>query len=243
MKRFLRFFVLSALLVSACSEGDVRVKGNSVTVCRNGNTIRLQVISPDIIRVSAAPGESITDRKSLVVVPQRGLTDFDVALNGDSLIVTTPELKALVCPDGSLSFFDQDGKLLAGGGRMSFRPTSVEGKDAFSVRTMFASSDDESFYGLGQQQSGEFDHKGRSEELYQYNTKVSVPFVVSTKGYGILFDAYSLSRWGNPEPYKQLGEIFTLFDKDGVEGALTGTYKTKDGNVLSRREDSPLFRE
>ncbi|MBQ3881889.1 MAG: DUF4968 domain-containing protein, partial [Bacteroidales bacterium] len=100
MKRFLRFFVLSALLVSACSEGDVRVKGNSVTVCRNGNTIRLQVISPDIIRVSAAPGESITDRKSLVVVPQRGVTDFDVALNGDSLIVTTPELKALVCPDG-----------------------------------------------------------------------------------------------------------------------------------------------
>ena len=241
MKRFLRFFVLSALLVSACSEGDVRVKGNSVTVCRNGNTIRLQVISPDIIRVSAVPGESITDRNSLVVVPQRGETDFNVALNGDSLIVTTPELKALVCPDGSLSFFDQDGKLLAGGGRMSFKPTSVEGKDAFSVRTMFASSDDESFYGLGQQQSGEFDHKGRSEELYQYNTKVSVPFVVSTKGYGILFDAYSLSRWGNPEPYKQLGEIFTLFDKDGVEGALTGTYKTKDGNVLSRREDSLYF--
>lgn len=241
MKRFLRFFVLSALLVSACSEGDVRVKGNSVTVCRNGNTIRLQVISPDIIRVSSAPGESITDRKSLVVVPQRGVTDFDVALNGDSLIVTTPELKALVCPDGSLSFFDQDGKLLAGGGRMSFKPTSVEGKDAFSVRTMFASSDDESFYGLGQQQSGEFDHKGRSEELYQYNTKVSVPFVVSTKGYGILFDAYSLSRWGNPEPYKQLGEIFTLYDKDGVEGALTGTYKTTDGNVLSRREDSLYF--
>ena len=241
MKRFLRFFVLSALLVSACSEGDVRVKGNSVTVCRNGNTIRLQVISPDIIRVSAAPGESITDRKSLVVVPQRGVTDFDVALNGDSLIVSTPELKALVCPDGSLSFFDQDGKLLAGGGRMSFKPTSVEGKDAFSVRTMFASSDDESFYGLGQQQSGEFDHKGRSEELYQYNTKVSVPFVVSTKGYGILFDAYSLSRWGNPKPYKQLGEIFTLFDKDGVEGALTGTYTTKDGEVLSRREDSLYF--
>lgn len=241
MKRFLRFFVLSALLISACSEGDVRVKGNSVTVCRNGKTIRLQVISPDIIRVSSAPGESITDRKSLVVVPQRGVTDFDVALNGDSLIVTTPELKALVCPDGSLSFFDQDGKLLAGGGRMSFKPTSVEGKDAFSVRTMFTSSDDESFYGLGQQQSGEFDHKGRSEELYQYNTKVSVPFVVSTKGYGILFDAYSLSRWGNPEPYKQLGEIFTLYDKDGVEGALTGTYKTTDGNVLSRREDSLYF--
>ena len=241
MKRFLCFFILSALFVSACSESDVRVKGNSVTVCRNGNTIRLQVISPDIIRVSAAPGESITDRKSLVVVPQRGVTDFDVALNGDSLIVTTPELKALVCPDGSLSFFDQDGKLLAGGGRMSFKPTSVEGKDAFSVRTMFASSDDESFYGLGQQQSGEFDHKGRSEELYQYNTKVSVPFVVSTKGYGILFDAYSLSRWGNPEPYKQLGEIFTLFDKDGVEGALTGTYTTKEGEVLTRREDSLYF--
>ncbi|MBR5660473.1 MAG: DUF5110 domain-containing protein [Bacteroidales bacterium] len=241
MKRFLCFFILSALLVSACSDGDVRVKGNSVTVCRDGNLIRLQVVSPDIIRVSAVPGENITDRKSLVVVPQRGNTDFKVIRNGDSLIVATAELQALVCPDGTLSFFNPDGELLAGGGRMSFTPASVEGKDAFSVRTMFASSDGESFYGLGQQQSGEFDHKGRSEELYQYNTKVSVPFVVSTKGYGILFDAYSLSRWGNPEPYKQLGDIFTIYDKDGVEGALTGTYKTKGGEVLSRREDSLYF--
>ena len=117
----------------------------------------------------------------------------------------------------------------------------VEGKKAWSVQSRFSCAAEESFYGLGQHQAGEFDHRGRNEELFQYNTKVSVPMVVSTGGYGLLFDAYSLSRWGNPEPYRQLGELFKLFDKDGVEGALTGTYIPAKGEPLVQREDSLYY--
>ena len=101
--------------------------------------------------------------------------------------------------------------------------------------------DDESFYGLGQHQSLEFNHKGLSEELFQYNTKISVPFVLSSRNYGILWDSYALSRWGNPQPYRQLGDIFRLYDKDGKEGSLTGTYKPAFGDSLVRQEDSLYF--
>ena len=121
---------------------------------------------------------------------------------------------------------------------MSFAPIEVEGKKAFSTRVVFDSPADEAFYGLGQQQTGEFDHKGLNEELYQYNTKISIPFIVSSKGYGLLFDAYSLSRWGNPNPYQHLGDVFKLYDKDGKEGALTGTYQTRDGQTLVQREET-----
>ena len=114
----------------------------------------------------------------------------------------------------------------------------MEGKKAFSTRVVFDSPADEAFYGLGQQQTGEFDHKGLNEELYQYNTKISIPFIVSSKGYGLLFDAYSLSRWGNPNPYQHLGDVFKLYDKDGKEGALTGTYQTRDGQTLVQREET-----
>ena len=210
---------------------------------RSPVSLRLQVFSPEIIRVSAVPkGESFPDRGSLVVVSKGEKTDFKVSSQDDGgVTISTSAISAVVSPEGKLSFLDKDGNVLAGEGRMSFDPLEVEGKRAYSVLTRFSSTPDESFYGLGQHQAGEFDHKGKSEELYQYNTKVSVPFVVSTKGYGVLFDAYSLSRWGNPEPYAQLGDIFTLYDKDGVEGALTGTYKTKDGKTLIRREDSLFF--
>ena len=240
----LKRFLLSLIILSAavgCSEKPFKVSGNLVDLKRNGLTVRLQVISPDIVRVSSVPDGGFSDRKSLVVLPQERFRDFKVSLEGDEVVVMTSSLKVSVSPEGTVDFFDSEGFPLAKDGRFSFIPTEVEGKKAWSVRTWFSSDPDESFYGLGQHQAGEFDHKGRSEELYQYNTKVSVPFVVSTKGYGLLFDAYSLSRWGNPEPYRQLGGEFRLFDKDGVEGALTGTYRTKDGRTLVRREDSLYF--
>ena len=60
-----------------------------------------------------------------------------------------------------------------------------------------------------------------------------MPVIVSNKGYGILFDAYSYSRWGNPEPYRQLGEVFDL--------DLTGNYRPRRGEPLVRQEDSLFY--
>ena len=85
--------------------------------------------------------------------------------------------------------------------------------------------------------------RGKTEELFQYNTKVSVPFIVSNKNYGVLWDSYSLCRFGDPRDYSQLGGVFKLYDKDGKEGALTGTYVPADKRVetIVRREDSLYF--
>ena len=99
----------------------------------------------------------------------------------------------------------------------------------------------ESFYGLGQHQSEEFNMRGKNEDLFQYNTKVSIPFVLSTKNYGLLWDAYSYCRFGNPKDYLQLNRAFKLYDKHGKEGHLTGTYVDKDGQKLVRDEDSIYY--
>ena len=240
-----------ALAAAGCSHDNYSVKGNSVTVRVSAPEpsapakVRLQVVSDKIIRISATPGSRFADRQSLVVLPQKGRVPFSVA-GSDSLIsVSTSSITAYVNPaNGSLRFTDAAGKdLLASGpgGGISFSPIEVEGKKAYSVHTVFDSPADESFYGLGQQQSGELDHKGLNEELYQYNTKISIPFVVSSRGYGLLMDAYSLSRWGNPEPYRQLGGVFSLSDKDGRPGTLTGTYITPGAPPLVRQEDSLFF--
>ena len=239
MKRFL-FLLFITFTVVSCNRG-YKVKGDRIYVACENDGICLQVFSPEIIRVTATPDGNFSSRNSLVVVPQEKFRGFKVEKKGNDVCVSTDSLTVVVSPEGTVDFKDAWGNVITGGGRFSFEPIEVEGKKAWSVRTRFESDDDESFYGLGQQQAGEFDHKGRSEELYQYNTKVSVPFVVSTKGYGLLFDAYSLSRWGNPDPYQQLGGQFKLYDKDGVEGALTGTYIPAKGEKLVRREDSLYF--
>ena len=68
-----------------------------------------------------------------------------------------------------------------------------------------------------------------------------MPFVVSSKNYGVLWDSYSYCRFGNPEDYLQLNRAFRLYDKEGKEGHLTGTYTDRGGRQLVREEDSLYF--
>lgn len=76
--------------------------------------------------------------------------------------------------------------------------------------------------------------------MLQYNTKISVPFVVSSKNYGVLFDNYSYSRYGDPRPYSNL-DIFKLYDKNGKEGGLTATYYKNNGlEVFAERQESRI---
>ena len=234
-----KYYLLAGLMGAVAAVGCQRTE---VTVqCARGS-VRLQPVSAEIVRVSVSPDGRFQDRQSLSVVPRQAFKDFKVQEEAGKLELRTSALCVRVDKaSGKVDFFRSDGTPLTGDGTSTFTPMEVEGKKAYSVRTQFSSTPDESFYGLGQHQAGEFDHKGRSEELFQYNTKVSVPMVVSTKGYGLLFDAYSLSRWGNPYPYQQLGSLLKLYDKDGVEGALTGTYKPREGAVLVQREDSLYY--
>ena len=59
-----------------------------------------------------------------------------------------------------------------------------------------------------------------------------------------MLDSYSLCRFGNPNDYSQLGEVFKLYDKEGVEGAITGTYvpeKNASSETIVRREPQLYF--
>ena len=207
---------------------------NEVKVATENGTVRLQVVTPEIVRVSVSPDGQFRDRTSLMVLPQEGCKDYTVNKSAECVTLETSALKVQVhLADGTLDFFRADGTPLALDGHTGFQPVEADGRKAWSTTVSYASTDDEAFYGLGQHQAGEFDHKGLREELYQYNTKISVPVVVSNKGYGILFDAYSLSRWGSAQPYAQLGEVFDL--------ALTGTYTPAEGKPLVQQEDSLFY--
>ena len=224
------FLAMGLTLAVACT-----APRNQVLVrTADGGAVRLQVVSPDIVRVSISPSGRFSDRQSLMVLPQEGCEAFHLEEGEDSVVLSTSSLVVKVSrQDGGTAFFRADGTPLAVDGHASFAPAQADGKKAWSTTVSYASAEDEAFYGLGQHQAGEFNHKGLREELYQYNTKISVPVVVSNKGYGILFDAYSLSRWGSARPYAQLGEVFDL--------QLTGTYTPAEGQPLVQPEDSLFY--
>lgn len=248
------YCLLTGLLLGSCNNKVFQPTENGVIVRiqqkdeNQPQLVRLQVVGEKLIHVSATPLEKFSNEKSLIVIPPEEQVPFTVLQSGDTISVSTQEVKASVLSStGEVWFNDKNGNLVLqenkGGGK-HFTPIEIAGRKGYTIRQVFESPDDEAFYGLGQHQSEEFNYKGKNEELFQYNTKVSVPFIVSNKNYGILLDSYSLCRFGNPNDYSQLGEVFKLYDKDGKEGALTGTYIPSEHSgkeTLVRREPSLYF--
>ena len=246
-------FLLAALiLLTLCSQTTWQRYDKGVTINLDARkpsvprTMKLEVVNANVIHVIASPENRFTDEKSLCVV-DRGdaLPKFDVRQVADSLIVSTSAVKAKVSlSSGQVIFTDRNNGIILkepeGGGK-SFKRIVVEGTPGYSLGQVFESPADEAFYGLGQHQSDEFNYKSLNESLYQYNTKVSVPFVVSDRNYGILWDNYSLTKFGDPRDYSQI-DLFTLFDRHGEKGGLSADYylNSDTNKVFTERKESSI---
>ena len=258
--------MVSALLLTGISfAAEVQTNGNTVTIRPDegqAKVIRLEVMNNNIIRVRATSKDALPEKPaSLMIVPQVAPAkgSFSVNEEGDKVVVKAENVKAVVSKaTGEVIFYDAEGKVLlkeAKDGKQFWDFTVPERelgmKTGFTVpedakhgltwQMKFDSPEDEAFYGLGQHQSEEFNMKGKNEDLFQYNTKVSIPFVLSNKNYGILWDSYSYCRFGNPNDYLQLNRAFRLYDKQGNKGHLTGTYIDRTGRKLVRDEDSIYY--
>ena len=77
-----------------------------------------------------------------------------------------------------------------------FTATNHQFKDSEATLS-FVSPDDEFLYGLGQFQDGYSNVRGLSRRLTQVNTQISIPMLISSKGYGILWNNYGLTEF-NP---------------------------------------------
>jgi alpha-D-xyloside xylohydrolase len=117
----------------------------------------------------------------------------------------------------------------------SFIPAPVDGQNQYAIYQAFKSPGDEALYGLGQHQEGMMNYKGKDVLLLQQNSDVAVPFMVSNKNYGLLWDNYSITRFGETRQYQTLSSL-KLFDKDGNTGGLTATYKYPESVFTARKE-------
>jgi alpha-D-xyloside xylohydrolase len=207
-----------------------------------GNTrqLKLQVINEKIMKVTASPSDSFSTFKSLMALPQPVYSSFTVVEKKGKVRLSTPALAAEVSLlSGEITFLDPAGKILLrekeGGGK-NFIATNVDNENAYKISQVFESPDDEAFYGLGGHQNGQMNYKGEDVELVQHNIVDVVPFVYSSKNYGLLWDNYSISRFGDQRPFEPLSTV-QLFSRDGRPGGLTADYYVGDKIVDSKIED------
>ena len=218
--------------------------GIVVRVPKSDEKIRLEVYNDEIIRVSVTkPGAYFSNDSSLIVLAEP-VPDviWNVVENENTIELSTASVKASVNKaTGNIRFFNAEGNLLLkdldSNARLYGKAIDAELPETAMLQ-VFDSSDDEAFYGLGQHQNGEVNYKGLDVELLQYNIVAVVPFLYSSKNYGLLWDNYSVTRFGDPRNYQSVSKL-TLFDKNGNPGGLTvNYYDSGDHLFLSRQEDS-----
>ena len=116
------------------------------------------------------------------------------------IVLKLPQLRATVDrATGTITFADSTDRIflreLAGSRRLE--PASVQGEPTWSVAQSFDSPAEEHLFGLGQFQDGFLDLRSLPRRLTQVNTQIAVPFIVSSRGFGLLWHNYGLTEF-NP---------------------------------------------
>ncbi len=236
MKTIVLLAMISGIsIISAYAQKPYSVTKSGVvvavvdTVTNGAKLVRVEPVTDKIIRVTAVNEACFPDVQSLMIAKEKfPEVKWTAAESGNIVVIKTAALQVKISTTtGAIVFCRADGTPILverkDGGK-TIEPVTLEDKHLFRIRDRFESPPDEAFYGLGQQQEGLFNYKGHDVDLYQYNTKISIPFVVSNRNYGILWDNYSRSKFGDPRDYDNLSSAFRLFNAAGKEGGLTAKY-------------------
>lgn len=160
----------------------------------NAMDVEIQFFSPSTVRVLKSPiGKNFT-KESLSVVKKPETTKLAIHQQGDVVSLKSNRLKVDVdLKSGKVSYITLTGALL-----MSEKPSGATfadfndaGSKTYTVSQLFKLDADENIYGLGQQQRGKLSLRNAKINMVQGNTDDYVPFLVSTKGYGLFWDNYS----------------------------------------------------
>ncbi|MBR5729907.1 MAG: DUF5110 domain-containing protein [Prevotella sp.] len=179
MKKALFFFLMLAAGTTVWAESKGRYIINTVAP----NAVRIQYTED----ASTNLGKLFSDNDNLIYVNNKydSKEQVDVRVNDEN---------------GFVEIRNKAGKVVFVATRHQLRPVNVSEWQAFEAQLSFKAgqADGEEFqFGLGQFQDGFSNIFGLSRRLTQVNTQTSVPLMISSKGYGILWNNYGMTEF-NP---------------------------------------------
>ena len=174
-----------APLLAWASLGMAAEKQGSSTVPFGKGQLRLTTLARNAVRIQYTEGAVVDTLPEWIYVqtaPATGEKAFTVDVNQKK---KTVQVKGL---DGQTVF-------MATAHRLS--PSTAGGEPTKEARLAWRSADDECLYGLGQFQDGVLNVRGLTRRLTQVNTQIAIPMLISSKGYGVLWNNYGLTDF-NP---------------------------------------------
>ncbi|HEY6246685.1 MAG TPA: PA14 domain-containing protein, partial [Pyrinomonadaceae bacterium] len=204
---------------------SVHRESDGVTLNLKSGMLRLQVFSERVVRVLYFTQDELPQTKSFSVVAQPARTTWKLVETPAEVQLQTQALEVHVNrTNGAVSFYDRTGSVLLVEGQRSLTPEQIGDLKSSKSRQEFVLPDDEAVYGLGQHQAGVMNYRNTIVHLQQENMKVAIPFLVSSKGYGLLWDNPSITDVSVAAGYKQAIPSVQLYDDADAAGGLTAHY-------------------
>lgn len=241
MKKINFVFFLLVLSIEAYAQSYSKTDlGIKTTV--NSTAVEIQFYGPATVRVLKSPVGKTFTKESLSVVKKPETTKLAISQKGDVISLKSNKLKVDVdVKSGIITYFTPAGIQLlsekeAGA---TFNDFNDAGSKTYTVNQSFTLDKDEAIYGLGQQQRGKLSLRHAKINMVQGNTDDYVPFLVSTKGYGLFWDNYSPTTFEDkPESASFKSDVGDCIDYYFMLGGNI------DGSIACMRDltgQAPMF--
>lgn len=208
---FISFFTCSA----NAAVKSVEVKPDGVTFRLDKGLMKILVCADEIIEVKYTIFDEFQTKPSLVVNNNWHYAAFGASQSKTAYTITTKKLKITVDKaTNAITYADLAGNIITAedAQNKTMSPATIAGISTYNVSTQFKSPGDEALYGLGCHplDTLSINYKGRNQDLAIRYLTGAIPVMLSTKGYGILWDNYSASNFYGAEEgntkYKYVSE-------------------------------------
>ncbi len=204
MKRTLTALALLPLI--ACSSVEYQKDDHSVTVTQGDVTTQITIINDEIIQVKKRPTTAAAQQ-----IPEYAVTlepqdvKWSVKTKGEELTLKGAKFSATINAKGEVRFEKNCGEqIISEIAEGTYLTPNSEYDNAMAQRFTVG---DEALYGLGQYQSGLTNWRNTPVRLQHSNQEIAVPMLVSTAGYGIYWNNYSVTEFNLPENKLQFPEV------------------------------------
>jgi alpha-D-xyloside xylohydrolase len=181
-------------------------ENNGITCTLDKGLMRVKICMDNMIEVRYTSLPIFPDKPSLVVTNEwKNNPEFSVNEDHGEIVITTSRLKVIINKlSNSVKYIDLNDNIILsedGSNGKTMTPAAVAGIAVYNCATQFDSPVDESLYGLGchPEDSLSINYKGRNQNMTIKYMTGAIPVLLSTRGYGLMWDNYSASDFFGAE--------------------------------------------
>lgn len=198
--------IICCTVITHAAIKSFKKDAHGVTFTLDKGLMNIRICRADLVQVKYTMLNALPAENSLVVNnPFNQQVNFAVTPTATDVVIKTGKLIIKVNrANNAISYLTLTGQVITSedqSDNKTMRAQTVAGISTYSCSTQFNSPADEALYGLGCHPTDpqSINYKGRNQDMAIKYMTGAIPVLLSTKGYGLMWDNYSASNFYGAE--------------------------------------------